>query len=82
VRRLLENPLHVVSRSAAERARERATEIVAEERVEDWVDHAVGVAQNRDELVEGLQPLRHDVRVQRDHLEQPVRQPTDTPGHR
>jgi len=43
------------------------------------VDHAVGVAEDRDELVEGFQPLWHGhaVHVQHDHLEQPVRQPRD-----
>jgi len=73
----LQNTINVGSRGAAERPGERATEIVAEERVEDRIDGAVGVAENGDQLVEDHQPPWHAADVQHDDLEQPVRQPAE-----
>jgi len=76
----LQHSLHLGGRGAAESARERAPEVVAEKRVENGIDGAVGVAEDRYQLVEGLQPARHvslSVDVQHDDLVEPVRQPAD-----
>jgi len=71
----LQHAINLGSRGAAERPGKRATEVVAEERVEDGVDGAVGVAEDGDQLIEDHQPSWHAADVQHDDLEQPVRQP-------
>jgi len=71
---LLQNTIDLGSRSTSERTRERATKIIAQERVQHWIDCTVGVAEDRDQLVEHHQPGCHSLDVQHDDLEQPARQ--------
>ena len=75
----VQRPVHLRLGGALERLDEALAEVVAEEGVQQRVQHAVGVAHDRDHLVQLYAPARHDAVVgEREHdLEDPIWQPAD-----
>ena len=75
----VQRAVHLRVRGALERLDEALAEVVAEEGVQQRVEHAVGVAHHRDHLEQLDAPPRHGARVGEGerHLEDPVRQPAD-----
>ena len=71
--------VHLGFRRALERLDEALAEVVAQESVQQWIQHAVGVAHDGDHLEQLDAPAGHVARVgeRQRHLEDPVGQPAD-----
>jgi len=68
----LQYSVNLCRRGTAERPGKRASEILTQERVDDWINCAVSVAEDRNQLIELPDPRPHAGDVLCDDLEQPI----------